>query len=267
MGAKVRCWGGSLSLLHTVITICCRLEQEAGPGLQRLDITDARSHIVGYEVSFHSVLYICTGPLRPQFLCLGLNKMVVRSFFLSWVLYGTVLNLSLRSGLNQSLLYRNVSARSAPCHMALPETQPLWEHRRLVALWGHLSANLFCVVNKDKRVWALFTSTAQAVIVRAARNLANFNSVRSERQRGRATHKKWGGRRWKRVSEEELGWAFYHRAIIQCLVNTDEKLSSNTLTVLHGDKQSWWKGSCSSHQGQLVWLCIPAGAVIVFLLS
>lgn len=51
---------------------------------------------------------------------------------------------------------------------------------------------------------------------------------------------------WKRVSEEELGRAFYHRAIIHSLVNTDKRLSSNTLTVLHGHKQSWYKGSCST---------------------
>lgn len=42
--AKIHCWGGSLSQLHTVTTICCRLEQEAKLGLQRLDRGDA-NHI------------------------------------------------------------------------------------------------------------------------------------------------------------------------------------------------------------------------------
>lgn len=62
------------------------------------------------------------------------------------------------------------SSFSALCHMALPETHLLWEHWRLVALRGRLSANLFCAVNNDERVWA---STAQAVIVRSTCSLAN----------------------------------------------------------------------------------------------
>lgn len=57
--------------------------------------------------------------------------------------------------------------------MALSETHPLWEHWRLVAPWGRLSANLFCAVNNDERAWALFTSTVQAVIVCSTRSLAN----------------------------------------------------------------------------------------------
>lgn len=39
-GPKCTAEGGSLSMLHTVSTICCRLEQEAKLGLQRLDRAD-----------------------------------------------------------------------------------------------------------------------------------------------------------------------------------------------------------------------------------
>ena len=45
--AKIHSWGGSLSLLHTVTTICCRLEQEARFGLQRLDRAAASQREAG----------------------------------------------------------------------------------------------------------------------------------------------------------------------------------------------------------------------------
>lgn len=50
----------------------------------------------------------------------------------------------------------------------------------------------------------------------------------------------WGAR--VRVCGEELGWAFYHRAIIHFLVNTEEKLSTSTLIALCRHNQSWNKG-------------------------
>lgn len=64
--------------------------------------------------------------------------------------------------------------------------------------------------------------------------------LRCGRRRGRVigrrpsqhTKHKCGEQEWKRVSGEELGWAFYHRAIIHLLVNTEEKLSTSTLTAL-----------------------------------
>lgn len=109
------------------------------------------------------------------------------------------------------------------CHMALPPTHPLWEqHWRLVAPWGRLSANLFCAVNNDKRAWALFNSTVQAVIVRSTRSLANVcvGSVQEEDEAGWLAAGQAGiqttsvetEQERKRVSgeegEEELGSAF-----------------------------------------------------------
>lgn len=144
-----------------------------------------------------------------------------------------------------------VSAFSGLCHMALPQTHPLWEHWCLVAPWRRLSANLFCAVNNDKRAWALFTSTVQAVIVGSTRSLANVcaGAVHEDEAGwlavGQASIQNTSmetEQEWKRVSGEELGWAFYHKAIIHSLVNTEEKLLADTLTVLRGHNQSWKKG-------------------------
>lgn len=160
--------------------------------------------------------------------------------------------------------------------MALPQTHPLWEHWCLVAPSRRLSANLFCAVNNDERAWALFTSTVQAVIAGSTRSLANVcaGAVHEDEAgwlaAGQASIQNTSvetEQEWKRVSGEELSWAFYRKAIIHSLVNTDEKLLADTLTVLRGHNQSWKKGSCSSHQGQLVWQRFPAGTAIDFLLS
>lgn len=50
--AKIHC-GRGLSLLHTVTTICCRLEQAAWLGLQRLERADANHtrRTIGGEMS------------------------------------------------------------------------------------------------------------------------------------------------------------------------------------------------------------------------
>lgn len=168
------------------------------------------------------------------------------------------------------------SVFNALCHMALPQTYSLREHWRLVAPRRRLPANLFCAVNNDERAWTLFNSTVQAVIVRSTRSLANVCVCAVQEDKagclaaGQASIQNTSvetEQEWKRVSREELGWAFYHRAIIQSLINIEEKLSTNTLTALHWHSQSWKKGPCSSHQGQLAQDCFTAGTAIEFLLS
>lgn len=143
----------------------------------------------------------------------------------------------------------------------------LWEHRRLIAKWGGLSANLFCAVNDDKRAWALFSSTVQAVIVCSTRSLANVwrGWVIGSRPSQHTKHKCGDSKREKKVSEEELGWGFYHRAIILSLVNTEGKLSTNSWLLYVGKTIAGKRGSCSSHQGQQVWHCFPAGSATEFL--
>lgn len=94
----------------------------------------------------------------------------------NWSLDDMMLDLSLTNTVWNKVVARKMKCQSAfgaLCHMALPQTHPLWEHWRLVAPRGRLSANLFCAVNNDERAWALFTSIAQAVIVRSTRSLAN----------------------------------------------------------------------------------------------
>lgn len=97
------------------------------------------------------------------------------------------------------------------------KTHPLREHWRLVALWGRLSANLFCAVNNDERAWALFTSSAQAVKVRSTRSLANVCVGAAQEDEagwlaaGQASIQNTSvetEQEWKGASGEELGWAF-----------------------------------------------------------
>ncbi len=199
--------------------------------------------------------------------------------FILWTLDFMMLNLPMKRRClwqSSAAQIQRDSVRSMLCATWLSHKHSFWEHWRLVALWGRLPANLFCAVNNDKRACTLFTSTVQAVIVRSTRSLANVCvcAVREDEAgwlaagqtsiQNTSVETEWGR---MRESGEELGWAFIHRAIIQSLVNIEEKLSTNTRTVLHGHNQSWKKGSCSSHQGQLVQLCFTAGTAIEFLLS
>lgn len=174
-----------------------------------------------------------------------------------------MINLSLRNMVRNKAVPRklNKSAFSALCHMALPQTHPLWAHWRLVAPWGRLSANLFCAVNNDEEGVGLirfYSTSCYGTLNKEPGECLLVSALWKKTRQGdwqpaKAEHKTQVWRQeWKRVSGEELGWAFYHRAIIHSLVNTEEKPSTNILTALCRHNQSWKKGFCSSHQGQLV---------------
>lgn len=134
------------------------------------------------------------------------------SYLIKWKCTGCPCSFIEKHNLEQSRTakIKCESAFSALSHMALPKTHPLWEHWRLVAPWGRLSANLFCAVNNDERAWALFSSTVQAVTVRSTRSLANVwrGTVIGSRPSQHTKQNTSVETEWKRVSGEGLGRAF-----------------------------------------------------------